>query len=85
MTGGTPQRAVGDLLGGESGGNELYDQAVAVVTRDRKASTSYIQRRLQIDYNSAAALMERMEREGVVGPANHGGKHDILQPAISAA
>jgi S-DNA-T family DNA segregation ATPase FtsK/SpoIIIE len=69
----------GDLLGGESaGGNELYDQAVAVVTRDRKASTSYIQRRLQIGYNRAASLMERMEREGVVGAANHAGKRDIL-------
>jgi len=65
--------------GGESAsGNELYDQAVAVVTRDRKASTSYIQRRLQIGYNRAASLMEQMEREGVVGPANHAGKRDIL-------
>jgi len=68
-----------DALGGESeGGNELYDQAVAVVTRDRKASTSYIQRRLQIGYNRAASLMERMEKEGVVGVANHAGKRDIL-------
>jgi S-DNA-T family DNA segregation ATPase FtsK/SpoIIIE len=65
-------------LGGEGSGNELYDQAVAVVTRDRKASTSYIQRRLQIGYNRAASLMEQMEREGVVGPANHAGKRDIL-------
>jgi len=71
----------GDLFGGEpSGGNELYDQAVAVVVRDRKASTSYIQRRLQIGYNRAASLMERMEREGVVGPANHAGKREILVP-----
>jgi S-DNA-T family DNA segregation ATPase FtsK/SpoIIIE len=68
-----------DPLGGEStAGNELYDQAVAVVTRDRKASTSYIQRRLQIGYNRAASLMERMEREGVVGAANHAGKREIL-------
>ena len=57
---------------------DLYDQAVAVVTRDRKASTSYIQRRLQIGYNRAASLMERMEREGVVGVANHAGKREIL-------
>jgi S-DNA-T family DNA segregation ATPase FtsK/SpoIIIE len=66
--------------GGESGGggNDLYDQAVAVVTRDGKASTSYIQRRLQIGYNRAASLMERMEREGVVGAANHAGKREIL-------
>ena len=67
----------GDLFGSE-GSNDLYDQAVAVVTRDRKASTSYIQRRLQIGYNRAASLMEQMEREGVVGPANHAGKRDIL-------
>jgi DNA segregation ATPase FtsK/SpoIIIE, S-DNA-T family len=66
--------------GGEDGGgsNDLYDHAVAVVTRDRKASTSYIQRRLQIGYNRAASLMERMEREGVVGAANHAGKREIL-------
>jgi S-DNA-T family DNA segregation ATPase FtsK/SpoIIIE len=66
--------------GGDEGepGNNLYDQAVAVVTRDRKASTSYIQRRLQIGYNRAASLMERMEQEGVVGAANHAGKREIL-------
>jgi len=68
-----------DMFGGDGGsGNDLYDRAVAVVTRDRKASTSYIQRRLQIGYNRAASLMERMEQEGVVGPANHAGKRDIL-------
>ena len=60
----------------------LVDRAVAVVTRDGKASTSYIQRRLQIGYNRAASLMERMEQEGVVGPANHAGKREIL---VSAA
>ncbi len=63
---------------GEEGSSDLYDQAVAVVTRDRKASTSYIQRRLQIGYNRAASLIERMEREGVVTAANHAGKRDIL-------
>jgi S-DNA-T family DNA segregation ATPase FtsK/SpoIIIE len=67
-----------DYGGGDGGGNDLYDQAVAVVTRDGKASTSYIQRRLQIGYNRAASLMERMEKEGVVGPANHAGKREIL-------
>jgi S-DNA-T family DNA segregation ATPase FtsK/SpoIIIE len=72
------EEAGSDLFGGEGGSNDLYDQAVAVVTRDRKASTSYIQRRLQIGYNRAASLMERMEREGVVGPANHAGKREIL-------
>ena len=65
--------------GGEGGsGDDVYDRAVAVVTRDRKASTSYLQRRLQVGYNRAASLMERMEQEGVVGPANHAGKRDIL-------
>ena len=48
--------------------------------RDRKASTSYIQRRLQIGYNRAASLMERMEQEGIVGQANHAGKREILVP-----
>ena len=57
---------------------DLYDQAVAIVLRDRKASTSYIQRRLQIGYNRAASLMERMENESIVGPANHAGKREIL-------
>ncbi|MBS7539497.1 DNA translocase FtsK [Ancylobacter lacus] len=63
-------------MGEEPG--DLYDQAVAVVMRDRKASTSYIQRRLQIGYNRAASIMERMENEGLVGPANHAGKREIL-------
>ncbi|VUD74172.1 DNA translocase FtsK [Methylobacterium symbioticum] len=62
---------------GETGG-DLYEQAVQVVLRDQKASTSYIQRRLQIGYNRAASLMERMEIEGIVGPANHAGKREIL-------
>ncbi|WP_315836524.1 DNA translocase FtsK 4TM domain-containing protein [Bradyrhizobium prioriisuperbiae] len=62
--------------GGES--NDLFTQAVQIVKRDRKASTSYIQRRLQIGYNRAASLMERMEQEGIVGPANHAGKREIL-------
>ena len=58
--------------------NDLYSQAVAIVMRDRKASTSYIQRRLQIGYNRAASLMEKMELEGIVGQANHAGKREIL-------
>ena len=63
---------------GEPDGADLYQQAVQVVTRDRKASTSYIQRRLQIGYNRAASLMERMEKEGVIGQPNHAGKREIL-------
>jgi S-DNA-T family DNA segregation ATPase FtsK/SpoIIIE len=82
----------GDLEEGEDGavfdstgmgmaeGGDLYAQAVAIVKRDRKASTSYIQRRLQIGYNRAASLMERMEQEGVIGQPNHAGKREILIP-----
>jgi len=71
--------AVFDSTGiGSDGGGDLFAQAVAIVKRDRKASTSYIQRRLQIGYNRAASLMERMELEGIVGQANHAGKREIL-------
>jgi len=71
--------AVFDSTGmGGDGGGDLFSQAVAIVKRDRKASTSYIQRRLQIGYNRAASLMERMELEGIVGQANHAGKREIL-------
>ena len=62
---------------GEEGG-DLYDQAVKVVMRDKKCSTSYIQRRLQIGYNKAASLVERMEDEGVVSAPNHAGKREVL-------
>jgi S-DNA-T family DNA segregation ATPase FtsK/SpoIIIE len=65
---------------GQAEGGDLYSQAIAIVRRDRKASTSYIQRRLQIGYNRAATIMERMEEEGVVGQPNHAGKREILIP-----
>ena len=68
--------APGSMDSEESG--DLYDRAVAIVLRDRKCSTSYIQRRLSVGYNKAASLVERMEREGVVGAANHSGKREIL-------
>ena len=64
-------------FGDDSG--DVYDQAVAIVLRDKKASTSYIQRRLQVGYNRAASLMERMEKEGIVGAANHAGKREIFR------
>jgi S-DNA-T family DNA segregation ATPase FtsK/SpoIIIE len=71
--------AVFDKSGmGQADSDDPYEQAVAVVLRDKKASTSYIQRRLQIGYNRAASIMERMENEGIVGPANHAGKREIL-------
>ncbi|QKD01112.1 DNA translocase FtsK [Mesorhizobium loti] len=60
--------------------DDPYDQAVAVVLRDGKASTSYIQRRLGIGYNRAASIIEKMEKEGIVGAANHAGKREILVP-----
>src|SRR6185503_17244591 len=66
-------------MGATGDATDLYQQAVQIVTRDKKASTSYIQRRLQIGYNRAASIMERMEHEGVVGQANHAGKREILQ------
>ncbi|AWK86074.1 cell division protein FtsK [Azospirillum thermophilum] len=66
----------GSLAGGS--GDDLYDKAVAVVCRERKASTSFIQRQLRIGYNSAARLIERMEAEGVVSKPNHAGKREVL-------
>ena len=65
-------------MGATGDATDLYQQAVQIVMRDKKASTSYIQRRLQIGYNRAASLMERMEQEGIVGQANHAGKREIL-------
>ncbi len=68
-------------LGGNTDGEDaLYDQAVGIVIKDRKCSTSYIQRKLAIGYNKAARLVEQMEDQGVVSPANHVGKRDILVP-----
>jgi S-DNA-T family DNA segregation ATPase FtsK/SpoIIIE len=68
----------GTGMGQAGDATDLYQQAVQIVTRDKKASTSYIQRRLQIGYNRAASIMERMEQEGIVGQANHAGKREIL-------
>ena len=72
--------AVLGLGGGAESDDALYDQAVAIVARDRKCSTSYIQRKLGIGYNKAARLVEQMEDRGVVTPANHVGKREILVP-----
>jgi S-DNA-T family DNA segregation ATPase FtsK/SpoIIIE len=65
---------------GSDSENALYDTAVAIVLKDRKCSTSYIQRKLAIGYNKAARLVEQMEDEGVVSSANHVGKREILVP-----
>jgi S-DNA-T family DNA segregation ATPase FtsK/SpoIIIE len=66
------------LPGSGAEGDALYDQAVALICRERKASTSFIQRHLQIGYNRAARIMDKMEAEGVVGAANHVGKREVL-------
>ncbi|MEM7545016.1 MAG: DNA translocase FtsK 4TM domain-containing protein [Pseudomonadota bacterium] len=65
-------------LGGDGGDDQLYDQAVMIVARDRKCSTSYIQRKLAIGYNKAARIVEQMEDQGVVSQANHVGKREVL-------
>ena len=70
---------------GGSGDDELYNQAVAIVARERKASTSFIQRHLQIGYNRAARIIEEMERQGVVSPANRVGKREVLVSDFSDA
>ncbi|MEH6405063.1 MAG: DNA translocase FtsK 4TM domain-containing protein [Sneathiella sp.] len=64
--------------GGGSGGDELYDKAVELVCRERKASTSFVQRHLQIGYNRAARIVDQMEKEGVISSANHVGKREVL-------
>jgi len=70
------------LLGGPAAGSDgekgLYEQAIAVVAREGKASTSFIQRHLNIGYNRAAKLIEQMEKDGIVGQANHVGRRDVL-------
>jgi S-DNA-T family DNA segregation ATPase FtsK/SpoIIIE len=67
-------------LGGGASDDALYDQAVAIVAKDRKCSTSYIQRKLSVGYNKAAKLVEMMEEQGVVSQANHVGKREVLVP-----
>lgn len=73
------------LMGGNGeSGDDLYDKALAIVARERKATTSYIQRRLEIGYNRAARLIERMEDEGVISKPNHQGKREVLLPDRNA-
>ena len=75
----------GDATSGGSGDDEMYDRAVAMVCRERKASTSFVQRHLQIGYNRAARIVERMEAEGVISRANHAGKREVLARDIDNA
>ncbi|MBV1901326.1 MAG: DNA translocase FtsK 4TM domain-containing protein [Kordiimonadaceae bacterium] len=70
----------GPALSDEDKANSLYDQAVNIVLRDRRASTSYIQRRLKIGYNKAASLIEDMEAQGVISGPNHKGQREVLVP-----
>ena len=65
-------------LGFSDSGDDLYDKAVSIVCREKKASTSFIQRHLQIGYNRAARIIEKMESEGIVSPANHVGRREVL-------
>jgi S-DNA-T family DNA segregation ATPase FtsK/SpoIIIE len=77
----------GDAMAGGEGGGEsdaLYDQAVAVVLKNRRASISLVQRHLRIGYNRAARLLEQMEQSGVVSPMQSNGNRDILVPATQA-
>ena len=68
------------MLGTSTGDEEddLYAQAIAIVVRDQRASTSYLQRRLKIGYNKAAGLIDRLEEEGVISAPNHAGKREVL-------
>ena len=72
----------GPVAGEDSAAADLYDQAVALVCRERRATTSYLQRRFEIGYNKAARLIERMEQEGVISAPNHVGKREVLAPDI---
>lgn len=79
--GGSSGSAVFDktsMGGGDGGEEDLYQQAVDIVRNDKKASTSYIQRKLRIGYNRAASLIDRMEEEGVISPADHVGRREVL-------
>jgi S-DNA-T family DNA segregation ATPase FtsK/SpoIIIE len=76
--GGGDDSAMSGISGAGDSDKTLFDHAVSVVAREGKASTSFIQRHLNIGYNKAAKLIEQMEKEGMVGPANHVGKREIL-------
>ncbi len=78
VEGGEPELSMSGIAGASEGEKGLFDQAVAVVAREGKASTSFIQRHLNIGYNRAAKLIEQMEKEGIISPANHVGKREIL-------
>ena len=74
----TEEEGLFGAFGGDGGGDDLYDKAVAIVSSEGKASTSFIQRHLKIGYNRAATIIEQMEKEGVISSANHVGKREVL-------
>jgi len=76
-----PPEEAPDLFEPSASGDDLYDRAVEIVMRDKKASTSYLQRRLQVGYNRAASLIERLEKDGVISGPNHSGKREVLAHA----
>jgi len=78
----TEEEESDDLPLAESTGDALYDRAVALVAQERKASTSFIQRHLQIGYNRAARIIEQMEKDGLISEANHVGKREVLAPGL---
>ena len=87
LEGGTSEDGSGDLLLGDAGGAEadpLYDQAVAIVLKNRRASISLVQRHLRIGYNRAARLLEQMERSGLVSTMQSNGNREILVPVGNA-
>ena len=69
---------LGPIASADNGADALYDRAIDLVSRERKASTSFVQRHLQIGYNRAARIIEQMEADGIIGAANHVGKREIL-------
>jgi S-DNA-T family DNA segregation ATPase FtsK/SpoIIIE len=73
----------GTTGGNTDTGDRLFDQAVALVARERKASTSFVQRHLQIGYNRAARIIEDMEAQGMIGKPNHVGKREVLLPDMA--
>ncbi|MDH5773243.1 MAG: FtsK/SpoIIIE domain-containing protein, partial [Rhodospirillaceae bacterium] len=79
-----PSEFTSPVAGGGNADDALYDQAVALIAREGKASTSFIQRHLQIGYNRAARIIERMEAEGVVSKANRVGRREVLIGDVSA-
>jgi S-DNA-T family DNA segregation ATPase FtsK/SpoIIIE len=81
---GSTGSAVMDAMLGTSTGDEeddLFSQAIAIVVRDQRASTSYLQRRLKIGYNKAAGVIDRLEEEGIISAPNHAGKREVLANA----